>query len=149
MPSGDRYMRQPGCQRELKARAPQKAALAIRLPQIDESPLKRQCHEIFECCLFSSKICSGPIRGTMGRFCFLPKIHRDIWQNVGSAIYDTRRKGDSAVYLTQRILYKKVVLYFVLFESFSKWFKIWEIFYCDSVVYLTPRNGDSAVYLTP
>jgi hypothetical protein len=44
----------------------------------------------------------GPIRGTLGRFCFLLKIHRDIGQKVGSAVYDTPLNGDSAVYLTLR-----------------------------------------------
>ena len=43
------------------------------------------------------KSAHGPIRGTMG---ILPKIHRDIGQKVGSAVYDTLRNGDSAVYLT-------------------------------------------------
>jgi len=45
---------------------------------------------------FHKKTASGPIRGTLGRFCFLLKIG----QKVGSAVYDTPRNGDSAVYLT-------------------------------------------------
>ena len=60
----------------------------------------------------------GPLRGTLGRFHFLPKIHRDIEQKV----YDTPRDRDSAVYITPRN--------------------------GDLAVNLTPRNGDSAVYLT-
>ena len=61
----------------------------------------------------------GSLRGTLGRFHFLPKIHRDIEQKVGSGVYDTLRNGDSAVYLTPRN--------------------------GDSAVYLTPWNGDLAV----
>ena len=56
-----------------------------------------------------------------GRFCFLPKNHRDIGQKVGSAVYDTPRNGDSALYHTPRN--------------------------GDLAVYHTPRNDDSAVYI--
>ena len=31
----------------------------------------------------------GPIRGTLGRFRFFPKVTGDIRQKVGSAVYDT------------------------------------------------------------
>ena len=36
---------------------------------------------------FHQKAVPGPIKGTLGRFEFLPKIHRDIKQKVGSAVY--------------------------------------------------------------
>ena len=56
----------------------------------------------------------GPLRGTLGQFHFLPKIHRDIEQKVAlqcmilidtlwngnSAVYVTLQNGDLAVYLT-------------------------------------------------
>ena len=42
----------------------------------------------------------GPIRGTLGRFYFLPNIRVDNQQKIGSALYDTPQNGDSAVYLT-------------------------------------------------
>ena len=61
----------------------------------------------------------GPIRGTLRQFCFLPKIHRDIGQKVGSAVNDTAGNGDSVVYFTPRN--------------------------GDSAVYLSLRNGDSAM----
>ena len=64
--------------------------------------LKGQCNEIFECWFFNQKAPPGPLRGTLGRLYFLPKIHRDIKQKVGSAVYDTPRIGDSAVYFTPR-----------------------------------------------
>jgi len=50
-------------------------------------------------CLYQ-KAAPGPIRGTLGRFQFLPKIHRDIGQKIGSAVYDTPQSGDLA---TQRL----------------------------------------------
>ena len=113
--------------------------------------LKGQCHEIFECLFFHQKAPPGPHRDTLGWFHFLPKIHRDIEQKVGSAVYDTPQNGDSAVYLTPcngdwavyltpRNYYHKVVfLYFVLFEPFYKWFEIRRKEF---------QNGDSALYLT-
>jgi len=60
---------------------------------------------------FQQKAAQGLIRVTLGRFQFLPKIHRDIGQKVGSVVYDRNgdlgvylapRNGDSAVYLTLR-----------------------------------------------
>ena len=42
----------------------------------------------------------GPIRGTLGRFRFFMKICRDIRPKVRSAVYDSPRNGDSAVYDT-------------------------------------------------
>jgi len=36
--------------------------------------------------------------GTLGRFPLLAKIRGDIRQKGCSAVYDTRRKGDSVVY---------------------------------------------------
>jgi len=88
--------------------------------------LKGQCQEIFECWFFHQKAPPCPLRGNLGRYHFLPKIHRDIEQKVGSGVYDTPgtpRNGDSTVYLTP-----------------------WN---GESAVYLTLWNGDSAVYLTP
>ena len=70
-------------------------------------------------CLLVYFIKKLPLVPLEGRFCFLPKNHRDIGQKVGSAVYDTPRKGDSVVYLTLRN--------------------------GDLAEYLTPRNGDSAV----
>ena len=87
---------------------------------------------------FHQKAPPGPLRGTLGRFHFLLKIHRDIEQKVGSAVYDTPRNGnfvvyltlrngDSVVYLTPWNKYQKIVLlYFVLFEPFFKCIKIQE-----------------------
>ena len=72
---------------------------------------------------FHQKAAPGPIRGTMGQFCFSPKIHRDIRQKAGSALYDTPQNGDSEVNLTPGN--------------------------GDSAVYLTQLKGDSMVYLAP
>ena len=49
---------------------------------------------------FYQKAAPGPIRGTLGQFQFLAKIHRDIGQKAVSAVYDTPRNSDSEVYLT-------------------------------------------------
>jgi len=43
-----------------------------------------------------------PIRGTLGWFKFLPKIHGEIQQNVCSAVYDTQWNGNFVVYLSPR-----------------------------------------------
>ena len=51
----------------------------------------------FECWFFHQKAPPDPLRGNLGQFHFLLKIHRDIEQKVGSAVYDTPRNGDSAV----------------------------------------------------
>jgi len=48
-----------------------------------------QCPKIFESLFFHQKDPPGPLRGTLGQFYFLLKIHRDIEQKVGSAVYDT------------------------------------------------------------
>jgi len=61
-------MGQPGCHRELNARALEKAALAISLPQIDEGSLKGKCHKIFSVGFFLQIASPGPLRGTLGQF---------------------------------------------------------------------------------
>ena len=42
----------------------------------------------------------GPIRGTLGRFRFLPKIRGYIQHNVSLAVYDTQQNGDLSVFDT-------------------------------------------------
>ena len=45
---------------------------------------KGQCHQIFCVGFFHQKAAPGPIKGTLGQFKFLAKIHRDNGQKVGS-----------------------------------------------------------------
>ena len=55
-------------------------------------------------CFFHQIAPPGPIRGTLGQFQFFLKIHEEIRQKVGSALYDTGtpRNSYSAVYHTPR-----------------------------------------------